>query len=155
MSIIPSLWYSNNCDDGLSCVVLWLFLADWKPWPYSGQIRLVGGITASEGLVEIYLHGEWGRVCTSSDEIAGEEANVICRQLGYDSAVSFTPKLVHFYNTCYVMPIIRCEKTKHVDRRYNKNVYVFSQCIIVRIFDNYKVSEQNCCKYFSHIQYSF
>ena len=44
----------------------------------------------SEGFVEIYLNGEWGRVC--SDRMSGDEANVICRQLGYNSAVSYTPR---------------------------------------------------------------
>ena len=69
-------------------------LADWKPWPYSGEIRLVGGTSASEGYVEMYLNGEWGRVC--SDSMSSDEADVICRQLGYDSAVSYTPKYVYF-----------------------------------------------------------
>lgn len=44
----------------------------------------------SEGLVEIYLHGEWGKVC--SDRMSSNEANVICRQLGYDSALSYQPR---------------------------------------------------------------
>ena len=44
----------------------------------------------SEGLVQMYLNGEWGRVC--SDNITSYEANVICRQLGYDSAVSYQPR---------------------------------------------------------------
>ena len=71
--------------------------ADWKPWPYSGETRLVGGITASEGLVEIYLNGEWGRVCSSSDNgMTNDEADVICKQLGYHSAVSYTPRYVYF-----------------------------------------------------------
>ena len=67
-----------------------ILLAEWKPWPYSGEIRLVGGTSVSEGYVEMYLNGEWGRVC--SDSMSGDEANVICRQLGYNSAVSYTPK---------------------------------------------------------------
>ena len=74
-------------------------LADWKPWPYSGEIRLVGGVTASEGHVEIYLNGEWGRVC-SDNSMTGDEANVICSQLGYDSAVSYTPKYVYSGSAC-------------------------------------------------------
>ena len=41
----------------------------------------------------MYLNGEWGRIC--SDSMSGDEANVICRQLGYDSAVSYTPKYVY------------------------------------------------------------
>ena len=67
-----------------------VYLAQWKGQPYSGEIRLVGGTSFSEGHVEIYLNGEWGRVC--SDRMSSKEANVICRQLGYDSAVSYTPR---------------------------------------------------------------
>ena len=52
----------------------------------------MGGATASEGYVEIYLNGEWGRVC--SDEMGIDEANVICKQLGYDSAEAYTPRYV-------------------------------------------------------------
>ena len=71
-------------------VSYYMYIAEWKPWPYSGEIRLVGGTTASEGYVEIYLNGEWGRVC--SDNVSDDAANVICRQLGYTSAVSYTPR---------------------------------------------------------------
>ena len=74
----------------LLCVLYWIYLAEWKPRPYSGEIRLSGGTTVSEGNVEIYLNGQWGRVC--SDRMSSDEANVICRQLGYDSAVAYTPR---------------------------------------------------------------
>lgn len=69
---------------------IWILLAEWKPWPYSGEIRLVGGTSASEGYVEIYFNGEWGKVC--SNMMSGGEANVVCRQLGYEHAVSYTPR---------------------------------------------------------------
>ena len=48
-------------------------------------MRLVGGTFLSEGQVEIYLNGQWGRVC--SNNISDVEADVICRHLGYDSAM--------------------------------------------------------------------
>ena len=53
----------------------------------------------SEGLVQMYLNGEWGRVC-SSDNISRNEADVICRQLGYDSAVSYQPRYYAFLLLC-------------------------------------------------------
>ena len=60
---------------------------------------MVGGTSASEGYVEMYLNGEWGRIC--SDNMSGDEANVICRQLGYESALLYQPRyLVHLLYVC-------------------------------------------------------
>ncbi|XP_073237757.1 sushi, von Willebrand factor type A, EGF and pentraxin domain-containing protein 1-like [Porites lutea] len=48
--------------------------------------RLIGGRWPGEGRVEIYYSGTWGTVCDDNwDENA---ARVVCRQLGYPSAVS-------------------------------------------------------------------
>ena len=57
-----------------------LLSGDYIPEPYPGQIRLVDGSYPSEGLLEIYLNGEWGAVCGSIDQ---NMANTACRQLGY------------------------------------------------------------------------
>ena len=77
------------------------FIAEWKPLPYSGELRLVGGMAVSEGFVEIYLNGEWGRIC--SDTMSDDEANVICRQLGYAYAVAYTPRYVCTYVFQYLL----------------------------------------------------
>lgn len=53
-----------------------------------GAIRLVGGKSDSEGNVEIFHNGRWGNIC--DDEWDKYEAEVVCRQLGFELDVKAT-----------------------------------------------------------------
>ena len=48
-------------------------------------MRLVGGAKLNQGRVEIFYNGAWGTICHDYWELP--EANVVCRQLGFDGAV--------------------------------------------------------------------
>ena len=73
----------------ISIIATFQFTVSTRIWsnPYSGQIRLTRGSTVNQGLVEVFCNGQWGTVC---DDLFGQnDANTICRQLGYYSAFDY------------------------------------------------------------------
>ncbi|XP_071506654.1 scavenger receptor cysteine-rich domain-containing group B protein-like [Diadema antillarum] len=75
-------WGSNNCghheDVGVRCSTY--------TYDTEGDVRLVDGSSSDRGRVEIYHNNEWGTVC--DDGWGEDEAEVVCRRLGYVSVVS-------------------------------------------------------------------
>ncbi|KAL5509568.1 hypothetical protein EMCRGX_G004959 [Ephydatia muelleri] len=73
-------WGQNDCshleDAGVACTN---FVQPATP------LRLVGGVTANSGRVEVQYSGVWGTVCDDFWDI--NDAIVVCRQLGYNGAV--------------------------------------------------------------------
>lgn len=56
-----------------------------EPPPISKQLaRLRGGQTASEGYLEMRGLKEWGIVCDKNNQWTITEANIVCKQLGYE-----------------------------------------------------------------------
>lgn len=51
------------------------------PPALSGDLRLIGGASPSEGLLQVYHGGEWGTVC--DDRFSMVDATVACRQMGW------------------------------------------------------------------------
>ena len=65
---------------------------DGEPEP-DGRLRLVDGNNPSSGRLEILKNGLWGTVCSISFDKA--DADVACKQLGYNQSIQILEKLVY------------------------------------------------------------
>ena len=52
-------------------------------------LRLINGAVPNEGVVEVYHSEQWGTIC--DDSWGFKEAVVVCRQLGYPTALATVP----------------------------------------------------------------
>ena len=97
--LVPRVLVRGQFNAGLNFMLNAISLTDLV-CP-SGDIRLVGGSVEDEGRVELCLNNAWGTIC--DDGFDANDANVICRQLGYpDHGTNVThPACVsyHVYHT--------------------------------------------------------
>ncbi|XP_072018635.1 uncharacterized protein [Amphiura filiformis] len=52
-----------------------------------GAVRLAGNLNSTRGHVEIFHHGQWGRIC-SGTKWNMQSASVVCRQLGLKKSIA-------------------------------------------------------------------
>ncbi|CAG2219115.1 PRSS12 [Mytilus edulis] len=73
-----SLHCSHHGDVGIHCFLSCLTKDE-------GGLRIISGLTANQGRLEIYRYGEWGTVCDYHFD--NNDAEVACRQLGFCSGI--------------------------------------------------------------------
>ena len=68
------------------------------------QIRLVSGTknsqndTTRDGRIEVLSNGEWGTICDVGFDM--QDANVVCRQLGFPGIASYSYVYLSDQNKC-------------------------------------------------------
>ena len=86
------IWTSDYKNELSNCMGYFCF---WR-WEFRTVVilfavtflRLVGGDTPYEGSVQVFHRCLWSSIRSSDSDWGMEEANVVCRQLGYSSAFS-------------------------------------------------------------------
>ena len=62
-----------------------LYAASTSALMYEGGVRLVDGLQKSEGILEVFVFGQWFSPCTLT--FHENDARTVCNQLGYTDIV--------------------------------------------------------------------
>ena len=91
------------------------------------MVRLVNGSTQYEGRVEVYYNGEWGTVCDDGWDL--NDAQVVCRQLGYGPAIAASHK-GHFGQGCGQVWLnnLKCDGTEFAIEECSHNGWGIQEC---------------------------
>ncbi len=86
------------------CITLCLQLVDCA----NGDVRLVDGMNAHEGRVEVCYFSSWGTVCHYGWSVS--DATVVCRQLGYSIIGNFIIIVIIInvfviYSRCWIISL--------------------------------------------------
>ena len=65
-----------------------------------GDVKLVGGINGTQGVVEVCYNNAWGTVCNS--RFGTNEALVICNQLGFRTIGKSDTTTQILCNSCHI-----------------------------------------------------
>ena len=95
--------------------------------PSQYDVHLFGGSNAMEGRVEIFYNGEWGTVCDDFWDL--KDAIVVCRQLGYTTAVRRTIEAEFGEGTGTIwLDNIHCSGTENKLSECNANSWGSTNC---------------------------
>lgn len=120
--------------------VVWCIAA---PQNNNVQIRLTGGPTTQEGLLQVNYAGQWGTVC--DDDFTDNAAQVVCKSLGLTLLVLLLFPPLHFsiqiklmlmlYNrhlqdwwSWQILDYIYLLKMKSSELRYNSKIGKYTTC---------------------------
>ncbi|XP_041453692.1 deleted in malignant brain tumors 1 protein-like [Lytechinus variegatus] len=100
--------YNHNCghseDAGVVC-------SSTTTYPPTESIRLVGGLSDTEGRVEVYYGGEWGTVC--DDLWDDTDATVVCQILGLgDSGIARSNAAFGQGSGSIILDNVQCDGTE-------------------------------------------